>query len=134
MNQPNEIDLAVYQVEQAKAALDAARLQLAYAEDYLIALVGCKPEGSQTAKTDFYKVTTTGRMNRKVEEARLAEVQDRVPQELFEAVFPYKPSLSVTGLRKAQQSDYWPAIAAAITTTPGKPGVKIERINQTNQE
>lgn len=130
MTEPNDIDLAVYQVEQAKAALDAAKLQLADAEDALIELVGVKPEGSTTSKTDFYKVTTTGRMNRSVDEAKLADVQAQVPQELFEAVFQYKPGLSITGLRKAEKSTFWPLVASAITTKPGKPGVKIERIEE----
>jgi hypothetical protein len=131
MNQePTEIDMAAYQIDKFKAEIDAAKLKLADAEDALIELVGCKPEGSTTSKTAFYKVTTTGRMNRRVDVAKLAEVQSAVPHDLYEAVFPYKPSLSTAGLRKAEKSEHWATIAQAITTTPGKPAVKIERINQ----
>lgn len=127
---PTPLDGACYQYEQAQRALASAKQAMEQAEAEILALVEAKEEGAATTKTDFYKVTTTGRINRTVDDKEVEQMRASVPAEWFEQVFKLKPSLSITGMRKAEKSEFWPLFARAITSKPGKTSLEISRIPQ----
>jgi len=132
-NQPTEIDLAAQAYREAKDAEDQARNKRVALEERLILLVGLKgDEGSQSAKTDWFKVTTTAKLNRSLIQDALADVQSQVPQAIYEQVIQYKPSLSLAGLRACEKAnpDAYRAFCQAIVTKPAKASVKVDLLPQ----
>lgn len=117
-------------LEQAKAAeMDATATRIE-SENKLIALLGVKSEGSATHKGAAYKVTVTGVVHRKVDEAALAAVRATLPPAIFEQVFRFKPDLITAGMRYLQSNEpeLYAVAAQAITATPGKPSVRVEHL------
>jgi hypothetical protein len=130
-HQPTELDLAAQALREAKARLDASRLEVANAESHIVDLVGIKgDEGSKSAKTAYFKVTTTAKLTRSLIPDALADVQDQVPQAIYEQVIQYAPKLSLTGLRACEKAnpDAYRAFCQAISTKPAKASVKVALI------
>jgi len=111
----------------AKAEADAklARLE---AEERLVALVGQKTEGAQTTKTGRFKVTTTGKLTRRLDYDRYKAIASEHPEVKRLNVVRMKPDLSLTALRKVQenQPDLYGVLSQCITTAPAKPAGKVE--------
>ncbi len=129
----------MHMLDQAAAALEAAKIAEADAttaridaESALVALLGCKTEGSETHRGEQYKVTVTGNVYRKVDEAALGAVRDRISVEIFERVFRYKPEVVTAGVRylMMNEPELYAIAAQAITATPGKASVRVESIQQ----
>lgn len=113
---------------QYKHQEDTARNNRIEVEQQIVDQLGCKQEGSQTHKTDGYKVTITGKINRTLDVATWDSVVDKVPTNLSPVV--YKPSLDAKGLKYLQQNepDVYRIVAEAITAKPGKPAIKVEKV------
>lgn len=126
--QPSPLDIACYELQQAKSAEGDAKRRRIAAEEKVIELVGKKEEGSKSQKTIFYKAATIGKLDRKVDNDALPAVKSEIPEEIFNSVFRYKPEVSVSGLRKVKEDhpDLFPIITRAITTKPAKTAVKVE--------
>lgn len=110
----------------AKRTLDEARTSMIETEEKIIALVGNKEEGSQTQKTDQFKITTTGVINRRLDPALLDAVIDQIPLHLR----PIKTKVELDKKGYAYIKENEPAIykllSPAVTIKPGKTSVKIE--------
>ncbi len=126
-------------LDQAAAALDFAKAkemhataQRINAENVLIDLLGVKDEGSQTHKGETYKVTITGNVHRKVDEAALAAVREALPPAIFAQAFRFKPEVVTAGIRylRLNEADMYAIAAQAITATPGKASVRVEAVEQ----
>ena len=124
------IDELAFDLEVAKAELILTKNAVEDAEQALIAAVPCELEGSTTTTTAYYKIVTTGKLTRSLDEARLAQVQSVVPQKIYERVIRYKPDLSLRDLRylESNEPEYYRAFAEAITTKPAKTSIKVDRI------
>lgn len=124
------IDQAATALEAAKIAEAAATAARIDAENAVLAITGCKDEGSATHRGGQYKVTVTGNVYRKVDEAALAAVRERISAEIFDRVFRYKPEVITAGARYLQlnEVELYGIVAQAITATPGKPSVKVEAV------
>ena len=127
MSQPAPIDLAAWQLVNAKQAEEAARLHRIECEEKLIELVGLKPEGTQVAKTPYFKISTVQSLTRSLTPEGEALIEaEGIP--IFDQVVRYRPEVSVTGLKALATSN--PAVYArvikAIITKPSKPSVKVE--------
>ena len=131
MPQPAPLDLAAWQLVNAKQAEDAARQHRIECEEKLIELVGLKPEGTQTQKTPYFKVSTVQSLSRTLtpDGEELIEAEG-IP--IFDMIVRYRPEVSVTGLKALATND--PAVYArvikAIITKPGKPSVKVELLEE----
>ena len=123
------LDELAYQLEQRKAAEAQARAERIKAENALIEAVGLKEEGINTTKTQWYKISTTGKLNRK-----LVATTD-MPDKLYHAITRTKHELDVTALKKLATShpEQYREACRFIEATPAKPSVKIERIEPTKQ-
>jgi hypothetical protein len=128
MNHPTEIDLICQRQREAKAREEQARTERMEAEDQLIALVGAKEEGTTTHKTEWFKVQTTGKLNRSLIPEALAAVQSAVPQSLYEQVIRYHAELSLSGLHAVEKAnpDLYRVFTGAIITKPAKIAVSVE--------
>lgn len=125
---PSPLDIAAYNLEQAKLAEDQARLTRLAAEDAIIALVGAKEEGSKSAKTTWYKLTTTGSLNRTlVPNWRQVLDDDAIDPQSFAAVIKMEPKLSVSGLKAVATAnpEAYRVLCNAIVTKPAKIQVKV---------
>src|SRR5690625_1486487 len=111
----------------AKAAEEKAKESRILAEEAIVSILGCKEEGSETYKQYGYKLTITGRVNRTVDQSAWDSVADKIPSQL--SPIKYKPALDLKRLRYLQHSEpeIYRIAAEAITATPGKPSVKIEK-------
>ena len=120
--------------KEQEAKAKALRLS---AEEDLAELVGTSSEGTTTARTNKFKVSTVQRMNRKVDQEKVAQLREKFGRDVH-ALFPKKYSVSLTELRSLQRlhsnstevdvfSWTTPALQA-ITTTPGKVTVTVTPI------
>ena len=127
---PMTLDELAFAYELAKADLTVAKSALDTAEAALLNAVPCELEGSTSIKTEYYKITSTGKLTRNLDESKLGQVQTVVPQAIFERVIRYKPDLSLRDLRyiESNEPEYYRAFAEAITTKPAKSAIKVERI------
>lgn len=96
-------------------------------ESEIVGQYGCKEEGSETHKTDDYKITITGRINRTLDPAAWEGIQHKIPED--RRPVQYKPALDLKGLKylKENEPKLYRIAAEAITAKPGKPSVKVEK-------
>lgn len=126
--EPSPIDQAAYALQVAKQNEDAAKAERLKAEEALIALVGAKEEGTTRAETEYFKITTTGKLTRKLDEAAYAAVADSIPEAIRARLIRVKHDLVLTELRFLQNNEpeIYGLIAGAITTSPAKTAVSVE--------
>lgn len=130
----NNLDQLAYALEVAKQHEAEARDNRLRAEEALIAAVGLKDEGTQTAKTDWYKVSVTQSLTRSLT-PDFAERLDTLDPAIFCTLIKMKPELSVSELKRLATAnpDAYRLVCSAVITKPAKPSVKVERI-ETQQE
>ena len=131
MSQPSPIDLAAWQLVNAIQSEKDARQHRIECEQAVIDLVGLKPEGTQVAKTPYFKVSTVQSLTRSLTPDGEALIEaEGIP--IFDQVVRYRPEVSVTGLKALATSN--PAVYArvikAIITKPSKPSVKVELLEE----
>lgn len=85
-----------------------------------------KPEGSVSQKLDGYKVTVTYKVDRKASADELQKLWDKLSPEV-QAVFKWKPDVSVSELRKLDDKQKISA-SRFITSSAASPSIKIEAI------
>lgn len=124
MTQIDQLADTIMGLKLAEHQATAARIE---AEQELIRLVGVKDEGSATTRGQRYKVTTTGVMYRKVDEAALGAVRSKMSEAMFEKCFKFKPEIVTAGVKylRDNEPELYAIAAQAIVATPGKPRVEI---------
>lgn len=129
-----EIDDIASAIMAQKESIALAQKRLRELEEEMIDAVGVKTEGSFTVKGDEWKVTTTGIINRTVDNVALFSwgVKGSIPQELFEQLFKFKPSVNMSLFRALEKTnpEVYLAASKALTAKPGKPRVTIEKREQ----
>jgi hypothetical protein len=134
-NDPSPLDIAAYNLEQAKKAEQIARDNRLRAECAVIELVGVKEDGTKSAKGSYYKLTTTLAMNRKLK-SDFFEILDDLPADIFKAVIKTKHELSVSDYKKLAVSnpEAYRKVAEAVIATPSKIAVKVEELKQKQEQ
>ena len=124
----NQIDIAAERLVALKLAENQATAARIEAETALLSLVECPAEGSKTYRGSTYKVTVTGNVHRKVDEAALSAVRERLGEAIFERAFRFKPEVSITGIKylRDNEPELYLVASQAITATPGKSSVRVE--------
>lgn len=111
---------------EAKAAENSAKAKREEIEAQLLEYVQSKPEGSTTTKLDGFKVTTTGRINRRVDEGEWMARRGLIDARLW----PVKHKLAVDdrGVKWLQENepDAWLRVSEAFMSAPGRTAVKVE--------
>jgi hypothetical protein len=127
--QPTDIDIAAHAFSEAKRVEAEAREARIAAEEHLIELVGLKEEGTMTVKTHWFKVSTTGKLTRSVDQT------SAMPVELWRMISRVKSELDVSALKKlaTENPDAYREAVKHITTTPAKPSAKVELIQQSQE-
>lgn len=134
----NQINLYAAKFEDIKAEIANAKQRLLDVEEKIIELIGLKTEGATTEKTDYYKVTTTGRVTRKTNQdpQAMAALQAQIGTETFLDIFNIEYKLHVGAFKqlKTYDSESYIAISELVTETPAKPAVSVSPIEQKEGE
>lgn len=122
---------AILAYESAKADFARAKRAFEHAEADLLNVVGHKTEGAFTVNiADRYKVTTTGKLTRKILADEFERVRGAIPPALLNRLIRTKEELNTRELKfiEANEPEIFRFIAPAIQTKPAKSSVKVELI------
>jgi hypothetical protein len=129
-----QLDNLLLSHEQEQTYISRRKLRLTEIENNIIKHVGVKTEGATTLKTQRYKVTTTGKINREVEQNtdRLLALAAEIGINLYVNVIDREFTLNEEIFKELKhfEPDKYAAIAELVTEKPAKPSLKIERLNQ----
>lgn len=127
---PTDLDSLSHDLLQLKAHQAALNNLINEKEAAIIAIVGANEEGAKSEKTQFYKVTTTGKLNRKLDVNGLNEVRHLIPDEFYARLIRVKPEVNLTELRYVQNNEpeIYSVIAGVMTTKPAKTAVAVEKL------
>lgn len=111
----------------AKAREKAANEYRLELESQIIAVLGAKPEGSETHHTaSGHKVTITGKMTYSADMPMLMAICAALPEEI--RPIKTKTELDQTGAKylRTNMPGVWEQIAPAITMKPAKTSIEIK--------
>lgn len=128
---PTDIDLAAWDLLEAKRLEEEARQRRLEVEARLIELIGVKEEGTTSKKTAYFKASTTGGLTRTLVQD-WEDVFAQLPDWVTDTAIRYKYEVSVSGLKQLATSnpDIYAKCLKAIVTKPAKPAVKVELLEQ----
>ena len=126
--EPTALDVACQAWRNARYAEDEARKDRLIAEERILSEVGCKEEGATTVKTQWFKVSATGSLTRKLIPEHVTKLRALLDIDVLEQVISYEPKLSVSGLKAVAVSnpEAYRVLCSAIVTKPAKPSIKVE--------
>ena len=125
---PQPVDLLGFELAKAKELEASAREKRVQIEQKLIEAIGAKEEGATTQSGNFFKVTTTGKLTRKLD----VQAFNRIAAQLGEHA-PVKTtvSLDVRKLKKLAVDE--PALFSmmldVIETNPAKTAVTVMEVS-----
>lgn len=124
------VDALAFALEEAKEKERRATEARIQCEQDIINIIQPPLEGSHTEKTEYYSITTTGRLTRNLDADKLPEISGQIPRAIFDRVIRYKPNLNLTELRYIENNepDIYKIIAEAITSSPAKTSVTVKRL------
>lgn len=120
-----EIEIAeeLFAVKHAEREANEKRVAL---EEELIAVLGQKEEGAQTHQVGDYKITITGKLNRKIDWDMFdSAIAARIPESLHPVKI--KRELDETGVKYLANNEpqLYKVLATALTIKPAKTAVTI---------
>lgn len=122
-------DLAIA-LKEAKAAETAARNARLEIEELIIDAVGSKEEGAFNADGDNYRLTTTGKLNRKIDDVR--GLERVLPGDFFKRLVKVSHSIDTKELRYLHDNepDIYKTVSGYITTKPAKTAVSVKALGE----
>lgn len=114
-------------LKEKESEIRARRLEI---EEGILCVMEKKDEGTVTDKTEFFKISVTYGMDRKVD-SELVPILP-ISDELRDKVFRKKYEVSVTELKKVREylPDVYIEVTKAFTAKPSKPSLKIEELKK----
>lgn len=110
----------------AKQKEDAGRDERVAIEKQIIEQHPAREEGSETFATPGgAKITTTGKLTYKADITKLVAITASWPEEARPIKTEIKADESILKALREHSPDAWRQIAAAVTVTPAKTGVKV---------
>ena len=127
MNKPQPIDLLAFELRKAKQLEESARDKRVQIEKQLIEMIGCKEEGTTNKVGNFFKVATTGKLTRKLDEKAWRTISSQFGDN---APVRTKVDVDTRKLKKlaVDNPELFQLALSAITTKPAKGAVKIEEV------
>jgi len=123
-------DEAAQRWHDAKRREEQAKAERLAAEADIVRLFGAKDKGAQTAKTDLFKVKTTGNVNHKVDEAAYKAAKSEIPKAVRDSVVRVKYEVSVSGFNALQAADpeMYLKVCRFVSIEPAKTSVEVEKL------
>jgi hypothetical protein len=123
MRSETEIAQDLYEARQVEREANERRVEL---EEELIALVGAREEGSKTHTIGDFKITITGKLNRKID---WEIFDDSIASQIPESLQPVKikRELDETGVKYLANNEpqLYKLLSKALTIKPAKTAVTI---------
>lgn len=121
-------------LQAAKEQLTRAQAAVLNAESAIVSAVGSEDEGSLTVRSDSFKITTTQPITRTVNKTSLDAIRREFPEDLFEAMFDFKPSLNVKLFKECEhlRPEVYRLACKAVSSKPGKIAVRVEALSESN--
>lgn len=120
-----EIAQELFEAKAEEAKATAKRIEL---EEELIAVVGAKEEGAQTHTIGDFKITITGKLNRKIDwDVFDKTISSKIPENLHPVKM--KRELDETGVKYLANNEpqLYKILARALTIKPAKTSVTIAK-------
>ena len=134
INPNTELFTLADQWKEAKRNEDNAnKLRVQIEQQMIAAAAFTKLEGSQTLKNDAVKVTFTAKLMKKLDVKKWLDIKPRLP-EAFQrvvketSIIDYKLDQKGMDYLRDNAPDSFAQVAEAITVTPTKTAVKVERL------
>tara|TARA_Y100000310_G_C20337634_1_gene648266 strand:- start:1 stop:438 length:438 start_codon:yes stop_codon:yes gene_type:complete len=126
---PQPVDILAFELSKAKKLEASAREKRVQIEEQLIELMGVREEGATTNEGNFFKVTTTGKLTRKLDVKAFAEIKSK-----FRGPAPVKTtvSLDVRAFKKlaVEEPDLYQLMCeTCIETKPAKTSVAVVEVS-----
>ena len=127
-----DLDVLAHELQVAKEREAACREATLAIEEKLVALVEKKEEGTVSKKGDYYKLSVTFGIDRKVDAHLARSLADEMDAERYARIFRWKPEVSVSELKylKDNNPEVFRQVSRALTAKPTKPSVKVEEIKR----
>ena len=109
---------------KAKAAEARANKERVAIEEQIVELVGKRDEGAQTIEQDGFKVTTTGKVTRKMDWSKWAIVKEQIPVNLHP--IKTKEELDETGVKYLRDNEPEIYKLLPIETKPAKTSIDVK--------
>jgi hypothetical protein len=128
-NEPNVNELAARWL-RAKAREEAANRERVAIEEQMLPHLDTLPEGQRATILEDFKVLVVKRLSRSISESGVQAVQQLIPENYWP--LKQKWEVDVNGLKWLQLNfpQYYEIAARYVTTKPGKPGFKVERLEK----
>jgi len=123
MRTETEIAEELFEARQIEREANERRVQL---EEELIAIVGAREEGSKTHTIGNFKVTVTGKLNRKIDwDVFDSSIASQIPESLQPVKI--KRELDETGVKYLANNEpqLYKLLSKALTIKPAKTAVTI---------
>ena len=119
----------------AKHDENTARQRRLAVENEIVRGVGVADEGNTRQNTDAYKITTTGKLNRRVDIDALTALADDIPEPIIARLIRHKAEVDTRELRYLQDNEpeLYSIIAEAVTVKPAKPVVSVVPITDSTE-
>lgn len=126
----SELQQAINAYLEAKQAENVAKERRYAAEKEISRLVGYKDEGQLSESTGSHKVTVRYRVNRRIDMDKFDEIRGQLPPAIAKNLIRSKPKLDMKGYRwlRENRPELFALVSTAITSKPGKPGVRVEEL------
>ncbi len=122
-------EILVARIEELRAQRQIINEQLAEAEAALLKIVGGLPaEGTVHKIIGTRKVKIETRLRRNLDQRKVREALQNLPEHVAKRVFPVQYKLSLRELRYVEENEpeYFGAIRRTFTTAHAKPTITIE--------
>ena len=128
-NIKTRVDELAQELLNAKKLENDAKLKRLEIEDEIIQLIGEQEEGTITVKGEKYKLQTKGVVSRNIDNSKLKEQLDFLPQEIKNTLVT-KYEINTKEFRKIQiNKDYMKTMSYFMTVKRSKTSVTAEMLN-----
>ena len=120
-------DLSVKLIELKEKVYDINQ-EIRAVEEQIIELMGANDEGTRTIQMDGMSLSTVGKINRTIDNNKLREIWNELPEFVRKEVFKMKPTIDMKNYRALRDMDegLWYKVSGAIVSKPGKTTVAIK--------
>jgi len=126
----NKIDQLAQAWREAKYDEEQANAERLEVEAKIVELMGLREgdEGTLSNKTEFFKVTATGKLNRTLDKENLEAALSALPEFYRKRVIKWEPKLDIREFRKMgeEEPEAYKSFAPIVVTKPAKAAVKVE--------
>lgn len=123
------LDELSYKWKEYKRLEEEANKERLEVEKTILSYLDGKEEGTVTKKTDYYKISVTYGIDRKVDSEIASSLSSELGDE-YERIFKWEAKIDIKEMRflVEKKPDVYALVAKAMTSKPKKPSFKIDEV------